>query len=61
MTNNSNDMCGISHSLLQFLERSINNKLIIDLSDCDDYSFIFNELLHHFDVWFPKRIEIINY
>lgn len=61
MTNNSNDLCAISHSLLQFLERSINNKLIIDLSDCDDYSFIFNELLHHFDVRFPKRIEIINY
>lgn len=61
MANNNDDVCDISYTLLQFLERSINNNLIIDLSDCCDYHFIFNELLNHFDIWFPKRIKIINY
>ena len=51
----------LSHELLKFLNEDVNTSIFIDISSVeDDLSFMFNEFVNHFSVWFPKRIEVIN-
>jgi len=59
--NNNSDYCELSHVILECLDKSINNKIVIDLSNCNVYDYVFTEILDHFDKWFPKRIDLINY
>lgn len=54
--------CNLSVTLLNFLLDSTNDSYCtIDLLECSDYSFIFNEIFNFFDIRFPKRIKITNY
>jgi hypothetical protein len=55
--NQDNYIFSLSNKLLEVLSTNIN--INIDISSTDDWSFIHNEF-HHFDTWFPKRINIIN-
>lgn len=51
----------LSHELLKFLNEDVNTSIFIDISSVeDDLSFMFNEFVNHFSVWFPNRIEVIN-
>lgn len=54
----------LSHELLKMLDKDINTKLFIDITSVEDssfdLSFMFDEFVNHFSVWFPKRIEVIN-
>lgn len=58
---NVNYKSRLSHELLKVLNKDVNTKLFIDITSVEqDLSFIYNEFVNHFDVWFPKRITIIN-
>ncbi len=59
INNNGPNYCELSHLLLEILDKSI--LVEIDLSNCDNYDFVFKEIVEHFCVWFPRRIEVINY
>jgi hypothetical protein len=51
----------LSHELLKMLYKDVNTALYIDITSVeDDLSFISNEFMNYFDVWFPRRICIIN-
>lgn len=52
----------LSLTLLNFLlDSNLDSQCTIDLGDCNDISFVINEVFNFFDVRFPKRINIINY
>jgi hypothetical protein len=60
-SNQVNYKSRLSHELLKFLNKDVNTLIFIDISSVeDDLSFMFNEFVNHFSVWFPKRIEVIN-
>lgn len=50
----------LSYDLLKLLNSNIFSNLYLDISSADDLSFIYNEFMNHFDIWFPKRVSIIN-
>jgi hypothetical protein len=48
----------LSHELQKMLDKDIN--VSIDITSVEDLSFIYEEFMNYFDLWFPKRISIIN-
>lgn len=52
--------CNLSFLLLNFL-LDCDSQCTIDLHECTDDSFVFNEIFNFFDIRFPKRINIVNY
>jgi hypothetical protein len=50
----------LSHELQKMLNKDVNTKVYIDITSVEDLSFIYDEFMNYFDLWFPKRISIIN-
>lgn len=54
----------LSQELQKMLYKDVNTNLYIDITSVEDssfdLSFIYDEFMNYFDVWFPKRISIIN-